>query len=205
VSGPLVIAGLIANLVAGAVRIDGLPGTIVLLAPFILLLIVVAMSRRRRPRRTGTATASVLTAISSARTVIAEAAADASIGEEARPADSVAIDTVDAAAADPEAVATRYLELARREIADGEAACAADHLRASIRAAVKARARAVQAAARLELAELARASGDLTTACEHWQIARALFHDLDSKAELGETERLMQRHGCPTDWVLNDF
>jgi len=82
---------------------------------------------------------------------------------------------------------------------------AAEFLRKSIRAAVVARNRTVHAQARIELAELARAAGDLTTACEHWQIARGLFSDVKNKVGLSGAEELMRRHGCPTDWVLNDF
>jgi tetratricopeptide (TPR) repeat protein len=98
-----------------------------------------------------------------------------------------------------------YLSLARAEIAEGRNDIALEHLRSSVMAATKTRDGATQAEARLELAELARAAGDLTTACEHWQIARGLFHKMSEQAKLGNTERLMQQHGCPTDWVLNDF
>ncbi|WP_439542549.1 hypothetical protein [Hyphomicrobium sp.] len=106
---------------------------------------------------------------------------------------------------DNAALAAAYLAYAKAEIADGRPAPAGDHLRSCLQFAARTRDRALQAEARLELAELARATGDLTTACEHWQIARALFHELASKRELDETERLMRSHGCPTDWVLNDF
>jgi hypothetical protein len=109
------------------------------------------------------------------------------------------------AANDQAGLAALYLAFARDEIAGGRTEPAGDHLRQSIRFAARSKTAAVQAEARLELAELARAAGDLTTACEHWQIARALFHDLKQKDELGATEHLMQKHGCPTDWVLNDF
>ncbi len=62
-----------------------------------------------------------------------------------------------------------------------------------------------QALARLELGELARQDGDLITACEHWQIARGLFQDLKNKPRVKTIETRMREHGCPTDWVLNDF
>ena len=51
----------------------------------------------------------------------------------------------------------------------------------------------------------ARAAGDLTTACEHWQIARSLFEEGSQKAKAENVEARMKRFGCPTDWVLNDF
>ena len=62
-----------------------------------------------------------------------------------------------------------------------------------------------EAMARLELGDLARACGDLTTACEHWQMARALFTDLKRPAETVAAEKRMESAGCPTDWVLNQF
>lgn len=109
------------------------------------------------------------------------------------------------AASDNAALARHYLGFARDEIARGESQAAAEHLRASVGTAARNRDAAVHAEARLELAELARVAGDLTTACEHWQIARALFFEIKEQTSVGETERLMQKHGCPTDWVLNDF
>jgi hypothetical protein len=102
-------------------------------------------------------------------------------------------------------LASAYLSYAKSELADGRAKPAGDLLRSSLQFAARTRNRELQAEARLELAELARAEGDLTTACEHWQIARGLFHDLASKPQLDQTETLMRSHGCPTDWVLNDF
>ena len=109
------------------------------------------------------------------------------------------------AKADPVPVAEVYLAWGREEIARGSVASASEHLRTAIGFAAKGKAGALHAEARLELAELARSAGDLTTACEHWQLARALFHELQQRERVGDTERLMQRHGCPTDWVLNDF
>lgn len=106
---------------------------------------------------------------------------------------------------DNAALAAAHLAYAKAEIADGRPGPAGDQLRSCLQFAARTRDRALQAEARLELAELSRATGDLTTACEHWQIARALFHELASKRELDETETLMRSHGCPTDWVLNDF
>ena len=52
---------------------------------------------------------------------------------------------------------------------------------------------------------MARKSGDLTTACEHWQIARGLYVELKKEGELEQVEARMHDNGCPTDWVLNDF
>lgn len=98
-----------------------------------------------------------------------------------------------------------YLDLARLQIGSGSSSEAADHLRKCIRLAAKLGQNQTHAGARLELGDLARAEGDLTTACEHWQIARGLFHDLKREADLAAAEKRMQVNGCPTDWVLNDF
>ena len=98
-----------------------------------------------------------------------------------------------------------YLTLGREEIARGETEEGAGHLRSCIRHAARSRNAAVEAEARLELAELAREAGDLTTACEHWQIARSLFHKLARASDVAGTEDRMRHHGCPTDWVLTDF
>jgi hypothetical protein len=98
-----------------------------------------------------------------------------------------------------------HYAVACREIEAGRLDDAASHLRASIRLASKNGNRQAHAQARLELAEIARASGDLTTACEHWQIARSLYFELRHAPELAKAEARMREHGCPTDWVLNDF
>lgn len=206
-----------AGLVVAVIEIAGLAGTLALLVPIVLLLIVILRTRRPPEPRSEKATA-VLRAIPSSDTPPGEAApredASAAVAEErALEAEPVAAESADwpelIRAAEAEnnqaALASLYLSFARDEIAAGRVDQAADHLRSSVRSAAKSRFAAIQAEARLELAELARAAGDLTTACEHWQIARALFHDLKQKAELGETENLMRKHGCPTDWVLNDF
>ena len=103
------------------------------------------------------------------------------------------------------ALAPLYLELARLQAATGADREAADTLRKCIRLAAKLGQKETHAGARLELGDLAHAEGDLTTACEHWQIARGLYHDLKSDAALAAAEKRMRGNGCPTDWVLNDF
>jgi tetratricopeptide (TPR) repeat protein len=98
-----------------------------------------------------------------------------------------------------------YLSLARCRIEVGNTADAAELLRKCILGAAVAQQKDVHASARLVLGDLAHGSGDLTTACEHWQIARALFHELKRRGEHDEAEQRMLRNGCPTDWVLTDF
>lgn len=203
-----------AGLVSAAVEIDGLPGVVLLLLPLVVLLIVVARALRtpQPPSSKQSEILSVMKTEAPLTPELKEVAAEPTSAPAAEQPPSPAptpswprrIEEAEAAK-DLAAVASHYLSFARDEIAAGQPGRAADHLRASVRASAKAKLGALQAEARLELAELARAAGDLTTACEHWQIARGLFHQLKQAAELGETERLMQRHGCPTDWVLNDF
>lgn len=98
-----------------------------------------------------------------------------------------------------------YLSLARHRIETGSTADAEELLRKSIRGASGAQQKEVHAQARVVLGDLAHRSGDLTTACEHWQIARALFHELKRRGDHEAVEARMLRNGCPTDWVLTDF
>lgn len=98
-----------------------------------------------------------------------------------------------------------YLSLAQCRLEAGATADAAELLRKCIRGAASAELKQTHAKARLALGDLAHASGDLTTACEHWQIARALFHELKQRHEHEAAESRMLRNGCPTDWVLTDF
>lgn len=190
---------------AGVIEVTGLAATLALLAPFAVLAVVVARLRRAsRPRQSETRTAETPRE-APPRDVAALPQPRRTPPPPAEQADWPARIGKAEAAGDHAALAGLYLALARTEIAEGRSEHASEHLRASVRAAAKARDAAAQAEARLELAELARAAGDLTTACEHWQIARALFYDLHQQASLSKTEALMQQHGCPTDWVLNDF
>lgn len=187
------------------IEISGLPALVALLAPFAVLLVVILWLRRppSAPEPSAPqAAAEVFRAVPPLDTL--PPAADVAPAP-APPVDWAARVAGAEAAGDQRALASAYLAYARAELAAGRTEAAAGHLRTSLRAATQGRSPALQAEARLELAELARAAGDLTTACEHWQIARSLFHDLADAARLGETERLMRQHGCPTDWVLNDF
>ncbi|MBS0237271.1 MAG: hypothetical protein JSR89_02475 [Proteobacteria bacterium] len=64
---------------------------------------------------------------------------------------------------------------------------------------------AAHAAARLALAEAAQRSGDLTTACEQWQMAKAAYLQAGDTDQQERVEKRMRDNGCPTDWVLTDF
>lgn len=98
-----------------------------------------------------------------------------------------------------------YLDLARSHLTRGSIATAADLLRKSIRLATRLAMHDTHALARVELGDIAYSEGDLTTACEHWQIARGIYHKLKSDKEFKAAEARMLGNGCPTDWVLNDF
>lgn len=98
-----------------------------------------------------------------------------------------------------------YLSLAHFRIEAGSPVEAQELLRKSILGAAANQQKDVHARARLVLGDLAHQSGDHTTACEHWQIARALFHELNRPSEHEAAERRMLSNGCPTDWVLTDF
>lgn len=61
------------------------------------------------------------------------------------------------------------------------------------------------AAARLALGEAAHEAGDLTGACEQWQLARTACLEGGDTAQHAIIEKRMRDNGCPTDWVLTDF
>jgi tetratricopeptide (TPR) repeat protein len=109
------------------------------------------------------------------------------------------------AAGQPDRLPGLYLSLARCHLQSGQTSDAEHLLLKSIRGAANGRHKGVHAQARLALGDLAHASGDPTTACEHWQIARALFHELKQPRDHEAAETRMLRNGCPTDWVLTDF
>jgi hypothetical protein len=57
----------------------------------------------------------------------------------------------------------------------------------------------------MQLAEAAYISGDLTSACEHWHLARGAYLASGQIEEHARVEKRMRDNGCPTDWVLTDF
>ena len=106
---------------------------------------------------------------------------------------------------EPVALAHIYLALGRARIAGGDERAALEALRSCAGLAALHRAAEIHAQARIELAEAAFRAGDLTSACEHWQMARMAFLDGGHKAEGDRVDRRMRANGCPTDWVLTDF
>ena len=97
------------------------------------------------------------------------------------------------------------MERAGQHLASGAREQAAVHYRGAIRMAQKAKLPALEAQARIELGDLSKANGDLTSACEHWQMARVLFAGLEQPDDVDATVARMEKAGCPTDWVLNEF
>lgn len=107
---------------------------------------------------------------------------------------------------DDAAVARLSLQLARDLIANGaHGEAVKSHLRRAIIIASRLKDDDTHAAARLELGDIMADEKDLTTACEHWQIARQIFWDSGAKAAQADVDRRMMANHCPTDWVLNDF
>jgi hypothetical protein len=98
-----------------------------------------------------------------------------------------------------------YLSLAQLRIDASDTRAAGDLLRKSIQTAAGAGLNEAHAKSRVMLGDLAQSTGDPVTACEHWQIARKLFHDIGRRADYNEVDARMLRNGCPTDWVLTDF
>lgn len=98
-----------------------------------------------------------------------------------------------------------YLSLAEWRLQAGQTSIAEELLRKSIRGATSAGLKDTHAKARVAMGDIAHGGGDLATACEHWQIARSLFHELRRPREHDDIDARMRRNGCPTDWVLTDF
>ena len=107
---------------------------------------------------------------------------------------------------DDAAVARISLQLAREMMAAASPnEEVKSHLRRAIILATRLKDEETHAAARLELGDLLGDEGDMTSACEHWQIARQIYWDAHAKDQLDDVDRRMMANGCPTDWVLNDF
>jgi hypothetical protein len=97
------------------------------------------------------------------------------------------------------------VELAQSLLARSTGPEAAALLQSAVRAARQAKLPLIHAEARIELAGIAIQDGDLTSACEHWQMAKTLFHEIGRRADQDRMADLMRRHRCPTDWVLTNF
>jgi hypothetical protein len=103
------------------------------------------------------------------------------------------------------ALAALYLDLAHHHQKLGDEKSRMSALRSAAGYGSLHGPRAAHAAARLELAEVAYLSGDLTSACEQWQLARTAYLEDGEKELYARVEKRMRDNGCPTDWVLTDF
>lgn len=106
---------------------------------------------------------------------------------------------------DKASVARLYISEAQGLIESGNFAEAASRLRDAIGIAALGRLLEPHALARVELGDLFLRQGDPITACEQWQIARQLFHQMSRRDDGDKVDRRMLDNGCPSDWVLTDF
>jgi hypothetical protein len=97
------------------------------------------------------------------------------------------------------------VELARLLLARDARPAAEVLLRKAVMVARRAKLPETHAEARIELAELARADGDLTSACEHWQMAKLMFHETGRRGDQDRMADVMRENRCPTDWILTGF
>lgn len=97
------------------------------------------------------------------------------------------------------------VELARLLLARDARPAAEVLLRKAVMVARRAKLPETHAEARIELAELARADGDLTSACEHWQMAKLMFHETGRRGDQDRMADVMRQNRCPTDWILTGF
>ena len=176
---------------AGALELSGTAATLVLLVPFIVLFAVVWRTVRQH-QRSALRQAPVAQSVAGIATYPSEVPLDERIATALAHGDDFVLSEL-------------YLLKARDASSAGQVGLATELLRKSVGSAQRSWNVSIHADARLDLAEISRAAGDLTTACEHWQLARKLFHDLARKDRVDEADALMLQHGCPTDWVLTDF
>lgn len=87
----------------------------------------------------------------------------------------------------------------------GEVVVAGDVIRKSVGIAMQRSDARLHALGRLELGDIAAARGDLTTACEHWQLAKKMFLDVRQRRDSDVADGRMVKHGCPSEWVLTEF
>ena len=183
------------------ITLTGTVGLVVLARPLLIMALTIVFLQRRRPSGESAGRSPAAAAPAPDR-VAGRGSAAPTVQRPSRLGDEIARAE---AAGDEAALARLYLALARERTVVGELAAAAELLRRSVRCASAQKIHKTHAQGRLELGDLERMSADLTSACEHWQIARKLAADLGDTALVQAAEERMQRHGCPTDWVLNEF
>ncbi len=131
-----------------------------------------------------------------------------SLESEARASDieSIEAEIRDALRAkDQAALGELYLRHGAALRVKGETRRAGDVVRKSVMIAMQLKDARLHALGRIELGDIASELGDLTTACEHWQMAKRMFLDIKHRSDTDAADKRMLSHGCPTEWVLNDF
>ncbi|MFN0218047.1 MAG: hypothetical protein ACKVP4_04430 [Hyphomicrobium sp.] len=206
-------------------KIQELPRELALAIPVavLLTLLVLLMAGRRRRKaarkfvapaeaRAGEANGTMTMAMFDSAAVATRANGALSSPSIAAPADaktrlaeaqrriSATNETVDA-----QRLSTLYLDLAdaQRDLGDEKARMTS--LRSAAGIAALHGAAQNHARARLELADAAVTAGDMISACEHWQLARAALLEAGDKEQSARVDQRMRDLGCPTDWVLTDF
>jgi tetratricopeptide (TPR) repeat protein len=205
--------------------VDGTPGLLLLAVPILILAAVIiwaVVQLRQRPRDNAAphSAAPEITKDVKQRSTKTAAAAPAEVAstpparEETPPAAAALHEppeAIDAAIAKSEKggdkgeLAHLYIRQAAAYLARDRKDEAAARLRDAIGLAALNGLVLPHALARVELGDLYLTNGDPITACEQWQIARNLFHDLARPTDRDAVDKRMLGNGCPTDWVLTDF
>lgn len=125
--------------------------------------------------------------------------------EDETPGDVTDVIELDRAQGEPKEKAERFAILADQALHEGRLGDAKDLYNKALAFSQDNGFDEITAVARFELANLAKANGDLTTACEYWQMARELYVGLEDKKKVREIDAIMRAAQCPSDWVLTDF
>lgn len=168
-------------------------------------LLILLVRRRLKTRQRDSASGSPLQALSQAAP--AAPPREATPREITKEAEAIRhrIESALAVGGNTTALAPLYLDLASCHAKLGNEEARLATLRSAAAYGMQHGPLAAHATARLELAEAAFRSGDLTSACEQWQLARTAYLE-DGQLELhARIEERMRANGCPTDWVLTGF
>lgn len=215
---------------SGVFDLDGLERFIryaALALPVLVLLTLMAVFRSQAKAKKKSASRISKAFDAGAASLLPTAAADTppqTAGVTRPPADARTIPQPDITAATPSAIdalqrqlseaqvsaprsalAPLYLDLAQQHRDAGDETARLSALRSAAGLAAQHGPHAAHAKARLELAEAAYAAGDLTGACEQWQMARMALHEAGDRTAQAGVDKRMRDNGCPTDWVLTDF
>jgi hypothetical protein len=109
------------------------------------------------------------------------------------------------ASGDNRSLSHLYLKLAASHAREGNADARMSALRSAAGCGALHGPPSAHAAARIALGEAAQESGDLTSACEQWQLAKTAYLESGDADQHARIEKRMRDNGCPTDWVLTDF